>query len=301
MKAKSSIRFCYYSVEPNAIIYNNMTMLQILEIKLKQNIIVEINISTLCHQLTRPWNNKWRKLFKYSLFYFKRYNINCILHIKNIIIDDYDILSNAVFEPESFNNNNFIQSIYITKTQTKSSMFHREFISKKGYILQDIFYRFVIYDEVLKLLKNAKQKIIIFNQFILDDKFCKFILSLSENIDIEIITNNNFTDFNSENFMDTVFNIYQKKYLEINQKKCHKILQKENIKLTYFNKQYIHANYIIIDNRICIITTFNFDYSCCNKSTRTIEQAFICMDNVIIKKVKQHIKYCLNNEINITV
>ena len=129
--------------------------------------------------MTRPWKNKWRKLFKYSLFYFKRYNINCILHIKNIIIDDYDILSNTIFEPESFNNNNFIQSIYITKTQTKSSMFYREFRSKKGYILQDIFYRFVIYDEVLKLLKNAKQKIIIFNQFILDDKFCKFILSLT--------------------------------------------------------------------------------------------------------------------------
>ena len=101
--------------------------------------------------------------------------------------------------------------------------------------------------------------------------------------------------------MDTVFNFIQKKYLEINQKNCHKILQKENIKLTYFNKKYIHSNYIIIDNRICIITTFNFDYSCCNKRTRTVEQAFICMDNVIIKKVKQHIKCCINSEINITV
>ena len=127
-----------------------------------------------------------------------------------------------------------------------------------------------------------------------------FIRSLNKNIEIEIITNNNFNDFDSANFMDTIFNSIQKKYMETNQKKCYKILQKKNIKLTYFNKQYIHSNYIIIDNKICIIKTFNFEELCCNKSTRTTEQAFICMDNVIINKVKQHIKYALDNEINIT-
>tara|TARA_Y100000592_G_C5340084_1_gene253791 strand:+ start:75 stop:722 length:648 start_codon:yes stop_codon:yes gene_type:complete len=214
------------------------------------------------------------------------------------------MISNAVFDtnfdPPLLSNNNFIQSIYIIKSKTKLKNFHYEFRSKKGYIIQDIFNRFVIYDEILKLLKKAKQKIIIFNQFLLDDKFCMFIRSLNKNIEIEIITNNNFNDFDSANFMDTIFNSIQKKYMETNQKKCYKILQKKNIKLTYFNKQYIHSNYIIIDNKICIIKTFNFEELCCNKSTRTTEQAFICMDNVIINKVKQHIKYALDNEINIT-
>ena len=308
--ARKSIRFYYYIINIDIVIFNNKTLYELLKEKLEENIFVEMIMSKKTHQLlvSDKYYDSWYKLSVYPNFkcrlYGNSYIMSPILHIKNIIIDDFTLISNAVLGNNHILNDNFFHSMIVCKSKMPIVKLQfvtniRSNVNNNIQIIHDALNQFNCYEHILNSIKNSKKEIIILMQWVWEADFFYLLNEVSKNnVNIYIITNQSFTDFQEENIIEVCFNVIQKAYFSYKQFISEILMNRiPGINVTFINHHYIHENYIVIDNEVCIATTLNVDNFTCDKTTPTIEQSIVIKNNpVFISQVVERINYIKNIE-----
>lgn len=308
--AKKSIRFYYYIINIDIVIFNNKTLYDILKQKLEENIFVEMIMSKKTHQLlvSDKYYNSWSKLNTYSNFkcrlYGNSYLMSPILHIKNIVVDDFILISNAVLGNNHVLSDNFLHSMFVCRSKMPIDKLQfviniENNINNDIQIIHDALNQFNCYDHILNSIKESKKEIIILMQWVWEPDFFYLLNEVSKNnVNIYIITNQTFTDFQEDNFVEVCFNVIQKTYFSYKQIISEILMDRiPGIHITFINNHYIHENYIVIDNEVCIATTLNIDNFTCDKTTPTIEQSIIIKNNPnLISKVVERINFIKNIE-----
>lgn len=311
IESKISIRFYYYVINIDIIIFENKTLYEILKQKLESNVIVEIIMSKRSCQLfaSDKYYKEWSKLNTYPNFKCRLYGSSHIkspvLHIKNIIIDDFTLISNVVLGNKYICEQTFFHSMFICTT--KWPIYNLQFIVNMESnlnddikIINDALNVFNCYDYILNAIKSAKKTIIITMQWILKLDFLILLNRIQNNgVVVQLITNHSFTDFQEDNLIENIYNIFQKIYLNSKQTICDIFLKYliRNMNITFLKNHYIHENYIVIDDKTLIATTLNIDVVCDIKAP-AIEQCLIIKKQCIIEKILKRIDYIKNIENN---
>jgi hypothetical protein len=227
-----------------------------------------------------------------------------ILHIKNIIIDDFTLVSNTILGNKHICDEYFFHSMFVC--ESKMPIYKLLFVTNiesnvndNIQIIHDALNDFKCYDYILNSIKKAKKEIIIVMQWVWEIDFFYLLNEISKNgVNIHIVTNQTFSDFQQDNATEVIFNVLQKMYFSYKQFISEIIINGiPGIQVTFVNNHYIHENYIVIDNNVCISTTFNVDNFTCDKTTPTIEQCIIIKKNpVLISKIIDRINYIKNVE-----